>query len=387
MANIFNFTGKIVLGKDSEKFHPIDKQTFKSGWTMTTVRFNCVSGTNRVLCTAQGGKWSKDEKNTIQTLSKSTTDANGKVSKGKTITIPWEKRFDAEQIDKVAGFRKFTCDTGDVAMRYKVQNLITAFEKNNATDEAMEEIGIYNLNDAKAALEKSLAKKKVFLSEWDFAEYVAKVAASDKFKDKLFHISGNYDISYNADKNRYYTNYRVTRVILASEDSVPETELRADLFFDENVWDDSRYEETGRCFLNGWTSYYDNSLKKNGFMPLSVAIKENDEKKLERLKEKFSGDEKIKEIGLILKVINGAEIVEVTMDMLDEATREDIECGLLDFEDVKRELGGRVVGDRISELRFTKLNPKKNVPQDTLYSADDMHEARANIFDSEEDDL
>lgn len=386
MANLFNFTGKIALGKDSDKFHPIDRQVYKSGWTTTAVRFNCVSGTNRVLCTVQGGKWNKDEKNVIQTLSKSATDANGKTTRGKTITIPWEKRFDAEQIDKVAGFRKFTCDTGDIAMRYKVQNLITAFEKNNATDEAMEEIGIYNLNDAKAALEKSLVKKKVFLSEWDFAEYVAKVAESDKFKDKLFHISGNYDISYNADKNRYYVNYRVTRVVLASEDSVPATELRVDLFFDENVWDDSRYEETGRCYLNGWTSYYDNSLKKNGFMPLSVAIKESDEEKLEYLKEKFSGDEKIKEIGLILKVINGAEIVEVTMDMLDEATKKDIKYGLLDFEDVKRELGGRVVGDRISELRYTKLNPKKNVPQDTLYSADDMHEARANIFD-EEDDL
>mgnify|MGYP003491974209 CR=1 FL=1 len=115
-------------------------------------------------------------------------------------------------------------------------------------------------------------------------------------------------------------------------------------------------------------------------------MKEDDEEKINRLKEKFACDEKIKEIGLILKVINGAEIVEVTMDMLDEESKADIEHGLLDFEDVKRELGGRVIGERISELRYVKLNPKKNVPQDTMYAIDDMHEARADIFD-EEDDL
>lgn len=386
MSNIFSFTGKIVLGKDSDKFHPIDRRDYKSGWTTTAVKFNCVSGTNRILCVAQGGKWKKDEKNAIQTLSKSVTDANGKVTRGQTIQIPWEKRFDEEQIDKVAAFRRFTCDTGDVAMRYKLQNLITAFEKQNATEEMIEEVGIDNLADAKEALEKSLAKKKVFLSEWDFAEYVAKVAESAKFKDKLFHISGNYDISYNADSQKFYTTYHVTRVILAADDAVPAAELRVDFFFDENVWSDIRHEETGKYYLNGWTAYYDNTLKKNGFLPLSVAMKEDDEEKIGRLKEKFDCDEKIKEIGLILKVINGAEIVEVTMDMLDEETKADIEHGLLDFEDVKRELGGRVVGERISELRYVKLNPKKNVPQDTMYTIDDMHEARADIFD-EDDDL
>ena len=85
--------------------------------------------------------------------------------------------------------------------------------------------------------------------------------------------------------------------------------------------------------------------------------------------------------------------------MLDDETREDIECGLLDFEDVKRELGGRAIGDRISELRFTELTPKKNVAQDTMYTVEDMHPARedaveeenedvvADIFDDDEDDL
>ena len=53
MADLFNFTGKIALGKDSEKFHPIERKEFSSGWMNTTVKFNVISGTNRILCIAE----------------------------------------------------------------------------------------------------------------------------------------------------------------------------------------------------------------------------------------------------------------------------------------------------------------------------------------------
>lgn len=393
MAAVFNFCGKIVLGKDSEKFHPIDRPKFQSGWTNTTVKFNCVSDTNRVLCTVQGGKWADDDrKNVIKTFSKSITDANGVVVKGQKIEIPWAKRFDEDQIEKVAGFKKFVCDTGDIRMRYKLQNLIKAFENGDETDEAMNECGVYNIEDAKEALDKSNAKKKIFLSEWDFAEHMAKVAASEKFKDKLFYISGTYDIQYSADKDRFYTNYHVNRVTLASDDATPSTEMKIDFLFGEDAWDDSQYEETGKYRINGWITYYDGNVKKNGFYPMVITVKE-DEKKSNGLKRKFSIDDNIKQIGLTLKVIDGAEMVELTMDMLDDETREDIECGLLDWETVKREMGGRTAGDRISEIRFVELTPKKNKAEDTAYSIDDMHPAKADeieedfdIFDNDDED-
>ena len=394
MADVFSFVGKIALGKDSDKFHPIERREFQSGWMNTTVKFNCISGTNRVLCMTQGGKWKDDKKNTIKTYSKSTTDANGKVTKGEKIDIAWAKRFDADQIDKVAGFRRFVCDTGDVKMRYKLQDIVDGKAE---IDDDLIEIGIDNIDAAKTALEKSNAKKKIFLSEWDFAEHMTKVAASDKFKDKLFKISGNYDVSYNAEKDRFYINYHVNRVVLAPDDAELTTELKVDFYFGEDAWDDSQYEETGKCYVNGWVSYYDNSVSKSGFMPMSVAVKEN-EKKSAALKRKFAVDDEIKQIGLTLKVIDGAEVVEITMDMLDEETREDIELGLVSFEEVKRSLGGRAVGDRISELRFVELTPKKNVPQETVYTPDDMHAARVeiveetdeenfDIFDEDDDDL
>lgn len=386
MANLFNFTGKIALGKDSEKFHPIERKEFTSGWMNTTVKFNVISGTNRILCMTQGGKWTNDSKNVVKTFSKSTTDANGNVTKGETIEIPWAKRFNQDQIDRVAGFKKFVVDTGDYKMRYKLQDLVKAFEDGTVTDYAMEEVGIDNLDDAKIALEKSQAKRKEFVSEWDFAEYMIKVAQSDKMKNKLFNISGTYELSYNADKDRFYTNYHVNRVTLAAEDAEPKTEMKIDFFYGENAWDDSNYDETGKCFLNGWVSYYDNNLKKTGFRDTVIVVKEDDEKARKVLKRKFTCDDEIKQIGLTLSVIEGAEVIEITMDMLDEETREEIECGLLDFEKVKKELGGKTVGDKVSELRFAELTANKNKPQDTTYSVGDMHPAREDVIEEDEDD-
>ena len=386
MANVFNFIAKISLPKETDKFKPIEKKEFSSSWANTTVKFNAISGTNRVLVMCQGGKWANDAKNTVKTFSKSTTDANGKVTKGVAIEIPWAKRLDKTEIEKVAGFKKFVVDTGDYKERYKLQDLVKAFENGTVTDEQMAALGIDTLEDAKAALEKSQAKKREFISEWDFAEFVAKLVSSDKYKHSLFNISGNYEVAYNADKDRFYTNYHVNRITLAAEDAEPKTEMKVDFYYGEDAWDDSGFEDTGKIVVNGYLSYYDSNLKKNGFQNVSIVIREENEKKRNGLKRKFNVEDGIKQIGLTLNVIEGAEVIELTMDMLDDETREDIECGLLDFDDVKRELGGRAIGDRISELRFAELTPKKNIAQDTIYTIDDMHPAKMDVEDEDEDD-
>ena len=250
----------------------------------------------------------------------------------------------------------------------------------------MATLDIRTLEDAKAALEKSQAKRREFISEWDFAEFVAKLVASDKYKNNLFNISGNYEVAYNAEKDRFYTNYHVNRITLAAEDAEPTTEMKVDFFYGTDAWDDSNVEETGKVIVNGWFSYYDSNLKKNGFQNIAVVIREANEKKRNALKRKFAVEEGIKQIGLTLSVIDGAEVIELTMDMLDDETREDIECGLLDFEDVKRELGGRAIGDRISELRFAELTPKKNVAQDTVYTVEDMHPAKVEVIEEDEEE-
>ena len=169
------------------------------------------------------------------------------------------------------------------------------------------------------------------------------------------------------------------------DDAVPETTLKVDFFFSEDSFDDSQYEETGKAYVNGWVNYYDSSVKANGFMPLTVTVREN-EKKIAGLKRKFSCEsDEIKQVGLTLKVVDGSERVEITIDMLTEEEQEDIACGILDFEEVKRAMNNSVVGERVSELRFVELTPRKSTVQDTVYHLEDMHEARAKVVDEVED--
>lgn len=389
MSNVFSFVGKLSLPKQSEKFAPIERRNYESsGWTNTTVKFNVISDTNKVMCMSQGGKWQNDQKNAIKTYSRTVTDANGKVIKGEPITIPWAKRFDADQVDKVAAYRRFIVDTGDVDLKFALRGIMADHKNGTDCTNRLAQVGAGSIEEAEDMLAKLEAKRKIFLSEWDFAEHLAKVLQSGKFNDALFTISGNYEVQYNANTQKFYTNYHVNRVETAKAGTEPTTELRIDFLFGENALDDSMVAETGKAYLSGWVEYYDSMVKGRGYYPMTVVVRD----KVDALKRKFvCDDDEIKQIGLTLNVIDGAERQPITLEMLDDETREDIEMGFLDFEEVKRSMNNNVMGDRVSELRFAKLTPKKNIAQDTAYHRDDMHPAmlkpvEVDIFSDDFDD-
>lgn len=373
--NQFTFYGKIIPAKETTSFHPIDRKDFSSGWTNTTCKFNVLSDTNRIMVTAQGGKWADDSRNIIKTTGQKPEDGG----KRETVTIPWDKRFDKEWIDKVAGFRHYIVDLEDKDARKKLNALVKAFEDGSVTDEMIEGSGYNTLEDAKEALDKANKRRHVFISAYDFSEYMTKVVASDKIKDKIFRISGNQEISYN--NGRFYANYMVNRVELAS-DAETSTNMVVDFYFA----DDCVSENEDVSYLNGWSSYYDSSLKKNGFFPISIAIR--NEKDLKLIKKKFVvGESEVANVGLSVNVIDGADRVEITMDDLDDETKEEIEAGWMTFEEVVRAMGGNKIGERITELRFAGLNPRKNKVEDTTYSVEDMKPAMNIVADDEDEDL
>lgn len=383
MPNNFRFIGKIQGIKDSEKFHPIERRTFDSGWTQTTVKFNVISNGNRIMCLSQGGKWSKDEKNIIHTFTKTTTDVNGNVIKGKKIDIAWDKRFDPKEMDKVAGFRRYIVDLGDKQKRSALINAVKAFEEGKITDELIAEAECDTLEKAKAALEKSNKRRHIFLSEWDFAEFMTKVIASDKMKDVLFLISGVQEIQYNPEKGRFYVNYRVNKVELAKEELKPDTNMFIDFYFSENCVDDSDFAESGKGYLNGYTTYYDNNVKSNGFMPITIVVR--DEKKLGGIKRKLSAEgDAIKNISLVVNVIDGTEMTAITYDDLDDDTKADIECGFYSVEDAIKSLNNNKAGDKVTELRLVGPNPKKNKVEDTTFTTEDMTPAKAIVEENDE---
>lgn len=379
--DVFEFYGEIKPIKETDKFKPISTTTYKSGWCNVTTNFNVVSGFNRVMCQAKGGMWSDPKKNSVKTFSKSTTDENGKVTKGEPITIAWDKRNCPSEVDKVAGFRRYIVDIGNKKMRYALQHIV---ESGTITEEQKAETSCDTVEAAKEALEKSNNKRKIFIAESDFAEYCAKLVQSDKIVGSKFKITGDYEVQYSADKQKFYTNYHVRRIELMGNDVEEKLTLKTEFYFSADAWDDSSYAENEKVLVNGFVKYYDSSVKDYGFKPMTIVVT-GTEKKVNALKKKFVCDDgAIKCINLDLDVVDGAERKEIRLEDLDPEVQEDIDMGILDFETVKREMGGGIAGPRVSELRFAGLGSTKGA-QETVYIEEDMHPAVVKVKDEDED--
>lgn len=379
--DVFEFYGEIKPIKETDKFKPISTTTYKSGWCNVTTNFNVVSGFNRVMCQAKGGMWSDPKKNSVKTFSKSTTDENGKVTKGEPITIAWDKRNCPSEVDKVAGFRRYIVDIGNKKMRYALQHIV---ESGTITEEQKAETSCDTVEAAKEALEKSNNKRKIFIAESDFAEYCAKLVQSDKIVGSKFKITGDYEVQYSADKQKFYTNYHVRRIELMGNDVEEKLTLKTEFYFSADAWDDSSYAENEKVLVNGFVKYYDSSVKDYGFKPMTIVVT-GTEKKVNALKKKFVCDDgAIKCINLDLDVVDGAERKEIRLEDLDPEVQEGIDMGILDFETVKREMGGGIAGPRVSELRFAGLGSTKGA-QETVYTEEDMHPAVVKVKDEDED--
>jgi hypothetical protein len=381
--DVFEFYGEIKPIKETDKFKPISKVEYKSGWCNVTTNFNVVSSFNRVMCQAKGGMWSDPKKNSVKTFSKSTTDENGKTTKGEPITIAWDKRNDPSEIDRVAGFRRYVVDIGNKKMRYALQHIV---ESGTITEEQKAETGCDTVEAAKEALEKSNNKRKIFIAESDFAEYCAKLVQSDKIAGSKFKITGDYEVQYSADKQKFYTNYHVRRIELMGNDVEEKLTLKTEFYFGADAWDDSSYAENEKVLVNGFVKYYDSSVKDYGFKPMTIVVT-GTEKKVNALKKKFACDDgAIKLINLDLDVVDGAERKEIRLEDLDPEVQEDIDMGILDFETVKREMGGGIAGPRVSELRFAGLGSTKGA-QETVYTEEDMHPAVVKVEEEDEEDV
>ena len=146
------------------------------------------------------------------------------------------------------------------------------------------------------------------------------------------------------------------------------------LYFVEGAVDDTCVDETGDYVINAFVDYYDQSAKMNAFAPVSVKINK-DHPKANGFKKRFSKaeDEEVKELGVVVDFINGAQQVDITMDMLTDEQRESIEDGLITFEELKAELGGKANGNRVTETRLIGLmKGYSNGVQDTAYKVDDL---------------
>lgn len=384
MANTFSFVGYLKPIKSNEKFNSFSTTTFDSGWMNERLVFNVRAGDNTHRVEINAGRWVDEKKNVIYGFTKG--DAN---KKGEAIQIPWAKRNDPDIIESMAGWKIFTVDTD-------------TFNHRKELEEAGET----------EALEAANKKRKHFLAGTEFCEYVNKVVNSEKTKDMKFRVNGNVTYRYSEKNDQYYSAYEVTKVYRVDDDTPVSSEVNIEFYFAENAMDASNYEETGRAIVNGFTPYYDPSLKKTCYCPVALAMRfGTDEDGLKRIKgwqktfNKFEDDE-IRKVNLACQQIDGAQRVAITYDDLDDDTKENIDFGLTTLEEAIRDAGGNTFGDKIQEIRIEKLGrgstkgsettvftlddmTKKPFKEEASVEEDENEEEKVDLFasDDEDDDL
>ena len=377
----FEMVGKISLGKETEKFKPYSETTYDSGWAKRKIMFNAICGDNRHLLTVDAGAFA-DGHGDVYTFSKGSVDANGNKVKGESLKIPFKDRLTSPKLAEVAEFKKFVFDLEKPNRRYKLEKAAEKIKEGTSlTDEELKELEIESEADVKSALEKSNKKRHEFISEWDFVEFIKKVIDSGKYNDKKFYIKGSGNYQYSDKNERVYESYVPTRIYLADEEAEEYCTATINVLFNSESLDDMSVEEKGKYYVNGYMMQYDNNRKANIPCPVTITIpvapedaNDKDKKKVEAIKRKFSvDDETWKELGVVVKMLNGAQKTEITDDMLTDEQKEDLECGLITLDDIRAELGGSVYGERVQEYQFDKIaRGFTKGRNDTVYTDDDM---------------
>jgi hypothetical protein len=347
MANQISFVGKIRKIKDG-----YSEQEFSGGLVKRRLRFNAVCGNSLQWLEVSTFIWKNpktgliDEKKMQVYTFKSVEGA-----KDEKMQVEWANRLNPDVVASVPGYKRLVVDTDTFAHRQEL-------EKAGLDEE----------------LEKSKKKRKEFIHESDFIDYLIKVLDNEQSKDMIFRINGTAEYSYGSKKDMYYRNFVPQKIFRVADDTEQCCAGSMRLYFAEGAVDDTCVDETGDYIINAFVDYYDQNAKMNAFAPISVKIAA-DHKMANGFKKRFSkaeGDE-IKELGVGVDFINGAKTVEITMDMLSDEQRESIEDGMCTFEQIKAELGGTAFGERVTEIRLTGLmKGYSSGVQDTMYSIEDL---------------
>ena len=403
---IFEMIGKLSLPKESEKFKPYSNTKYESGWIKRRLMFNAVCGDNRHLLTVDTGSFEDENKGFVYTFSKGSVDDSGNKVKGEPLKIPFKDRLTSPKLAEVAEFRKFVFDLEKPNRRYKLEKAAEKIKEGTSlTDEELKELGLESETEVNAALEKSNKKRHEFISEWDFAEFIKKVIDSGKYADKKFFIKGNAEYSYSDNKQQVYESYIPQRIYLAADDAEEYSTATIKMIFNKDSLDDMSVEEKGKYYVNGYMFEYDRNRKANIPVPVTVTIPvapddadEKTKKKVEAIKRKFTvDDDTYKEFGVEVNMLNGAQKVEITDDMLTDEQREDLDCGLITLDDIRADLGGSVYGERVQEYQFKKIARGYSRGRvDTVYTEDDvvikpieleLPDGVEDLFDDDSDDL
>lgn len=387
MANTFEMCGKISLGKEKDKFKPYDEREFSSGWVIKNLKFNCRCGGSSHMLTLNFGKMK---------------DNSGKVyfydsEQKKMVNADFKDRNSELILGKAAAFSKFVIDLNPVPIT-KMKYLVDATDKGDDITDGLEENGFDSIDSLKAAYKKSSSLRREFLAGWDMVAAVKGVLDNPKYKNKKFRIRG--DVEFNYYNGKYYKSYVPKKIYLGNDDDEEYSRANIDFYFGKESLVDN-IDVDHKIYLNGWTPYYDRDSKGNVFADYSIVVHAEDpndemgsKKNKIRIKRfTVEGEEEIKRMGVVVKLVNGTEEREIREEDLTEEQQDALFCGDITMEDIRREYGS-VFGDRVTENVFEKFaRGFSKGAEETSYTVFDVNqppvkdEAPAETFsdDTEED--
>lgn len=351
MANTFEIIGKLSIGKESDKFKPYNSDTSPSNWTYNKLLFNVQSGENRHLLSS-GGAYKANGKGIIKTFTKGEVDPTTHVrTKGENIEVEWKNRSNPEILSTVAEFKKFVVDLEVYGRRKDLKEALNKQKKGNLTEEELVELGV---TDIEKAVEDSEKRRKEFLSEYDFAEYLHKLVSSEKIKGKLFKIQG--EITYSSYNGTIYKNLVPTRVYLVTDEQESSTG-QITLYYNKESLDSGSFKDNKRHYINGFVRNYDGNAKDVLPFPVQLVVdgsKEENQKVVafaKLMEKQFTvKDNSWKEFGVKVKLLDGAQKVEIDEEMLTDFQKEMLELEMTTLDEIRKEIGGDLYGDKVEEM-------------------------------------
>lgn len=380
--NTFEFVGTLSIPKATEKFKPVADYD-KAHWKGHKVTFQVKNNENNTQLVEVMGGFNKDGSTVIKT----TANEKGDDGKYKKLEIKWADRNKPENIQAVANFRKFVFDMDVEADRWAIQRQIKALEASSTDSDAIvflqENYGMTEganaLEFAKDLLAKSLAKRKEFLSEYDFVEFLK--TAIPKCGNNVFVVTGVIESSiYNGKGSQ---KFKVQQVKLAAPGTPQKFRGEMEIYFDNSCLDESMFTDIRKYFLNGYVRNYSSAHKKEIGIPTTVVIdgskfdasNEMATRQLNFLKSLFTVEEKenFSVCGVKCVFANGVQKVEVTEDMLSPFEKEQIFLGLASIEDFKKAYG-QANGEREREIKVVGLSTQylKTGSKETAYTLSDF---------------
>lgn len=339
MAMNFTFVGKLKAVKDNEKFKGYEVRTFESGWVQTNLKFNATNGNNRHIFQIKAGYWG---------------DKNGNVNEDKTVIYA---PVTDEETHKTTRTKIAYVDRED-------EDVLKSVSKG----------GKYILD---LRTDENPAGYKEYIFEKDFIDDVKKhILENTRVSDVRFRVLGEVEITYSESKGNFYKTFVPKRIYLAKDTEEDKMQINAKLIYGRTSLED--VAGTDNFVLNAYSRYYDNSYRGDNckgycFCPVEVNIVPKNEKQkdlfVKRFREFETDSSEYREIGMVIDVIDGQEIVRVTEDMLGEEAKENIEYGFSTLEEELKKAGGTTYGPRITEYRFNNWGSPS---EDTVYQDEDL---------------